>query len=39
MGLEKTLNDYLSGEDGLEVYQKDVNGNVLAGTKHTENML
>ncbi len=36
MGLEKTLNDYLSGEDGLEVYQKDVNGNVLAGTKHTE---
>ena len=36
MGLELTLNDYLTGEDGLEVYQKDVNGNVLPGTKYTE---
>ena len=36
MGLEATLNSYLVGEDGLEIYQKDVKGNVLPGTKYTE---
>lgn len=36
MGLEAALNDYLSGENGVEIYQKDVNGNVLPGTKYTK---
>ena len=33
MGLESSMDDYLKGVDGLEVYQKDINGNMLPGTK------
>lgn len=36
MGLEKSLNTFLQGEDGIEVYQKDANGNILPGTKYTK---
>lgn len=36
MGLEAALNEYLSGKDGLEVYQRDADGNVLPGTKYTK---
>ncbi len=36
MGLEKTLDKYLQGKDGLEVYQKDMYGNILPGTKYTQ---
>ena len=36
MGLEAALNDYLNGEDGMEVYQRDAKGNVLPGTKYTK---
>lgn len=36
MGLEAALNEYLNGENGLEVYQKDAKGNVLPGTKYTK---
>lgn len=36
MGLEAALNDYLNGEDGMEVYQRDAEGNVLPGTKYTK---
>lgn len=36
MGLEAALNEYLSGKDGLEVYQWDADGNVLPGTKYTK---
>lgn len=36
MGLEKSLNSFLQGEDGLEVYQKDANGNILPGTRYTK---
>lgn len=34
-GLESSLNDILSGTDGLVTYQKDKNGNVLLGTATT----
>lgn len=36
MGLEKTMDKYLQGKDGLEVYQKDMYGNILPGTKYTQ---
>ena len=36
MGLESALNKYLSGKDGLEVYQQDADGNLLPGTKYTK---
>lgn len=36
MGLENTLDKYLQGDDGEEVYQKDVNGNILPGTQYTK---
>ncbi len=36
MGLEAALDDYLKGQDGLEVYQSDASGNILPGTKYTE---
>lgn len=36
MGLESTLNRYLTGIDGKEVYQKDVDGNQLPGTLYTK---
>lgn len=36
MGLENTLNKYLTGTDGEEVYQKDAYGNILPGTKYTK---
>lgn len=36
MGLESTLNKYLSGSDGKEVYQRDVDGNQLPGTLYTK---
>ena len=36
MGLESALNNYLSGKDGLEVYQQDADGNLLPGTKYTK---
>lgn len=32
MGLEQTLNDYLSGEDGQVQYQQAVDGSILPGT-------
>ncbi|MGX8851972.1 penicillin-binding protein [Amedibacillus sp. YH-ame10] len=35
-GLESTLNEYLTGTDGLETYQKDVNGNIIPGTPYTK---
>lgn len=36
MGLENALNSYLTGKNGIEVYQKDSKGNVLPGTKYTK---
>lgn len=36
MGLESTLDKYLAGKDGEEVYQKDVNGLQLPGTLYTK---
>ncbi|MEG2506336.1 MAG: penicillin-binding transpeptidase domain-containing protein [Longicatena sp.] len=36
MGLEDTLNKYLTGSDGEEVYQKDAYDNILPGTKYTK---
>lgn len=33
MGIEKSFNDELSGEDGFTLYQKDRNGYKIAGTK------
>ena len=33
LGIEKSLNDRLSGEDGYKIYQKDRNGYKIAGTK------
>lgn len=36
MGLEATLNDYLTGKDGEIFYQQDVNGLVLPGTSYTK---
>lgn len=35
-GLENTLNTYLTGKDGVEVYQKSVNGTQLPGTLFTK---
>lgn len=36
MGLEGTLDDKLKGSDGVEVYQKDVYGNMLPGTSYIQ---
>lgn len=36
MGLESTLDPYLAGKDGLEVYQKAVDGTQLPGTMYTK---
>ena len=36
MGIEKSLNDKLSGEDGYKIYQKDRNGYKIAGTKEIQ---
>lgn len=33
LGIEKSFNDILSGEDGYTIYQKDRNGYKIAGTK------
>ena len=33
LGIEKSFNDQLSGEDGYTIYQKDRNGYKIAGTK------
>ena len=33
LGIEKSLNDRLKGEDGYTIYQKDRNGYQIAGTK------
>ena len=36
MGLEKSLNDVLSGKNGLEIYDKDAKGYMIPGTKRVE---
>lgn len=36
MGLESTLNEYLTGSDGSAIYKKDKNGNILPGTSYVE---
>ena len=36
LGIEKSLNDKLSGEDGYKIYQKDRNGYKIAGTKEIQ---
>ena len=36
LGIEKSLNDVLSGEDGYTIYQKDRNGYKIAGTKEVK---
>ena len=36
LGIEKSLNDKLSGEDGYTIYQKDRNGYKIAGTKEIQ---
>ena len=36
LGIEKSLNDKLSGEDGYTIYQKDRNGYKIAGTKEVQ---
>ncbi len=33
-GIEASMNDVLSGKDGLVEYEKDKNGNILLGTEH-----
>lgn len=36
MGLEAYLDEYLTGTDGVERYQKTAGGTILPGTKHVE---
>lgn len=36
LGIEKSYNDKLSGEDGYTIYQKDRNGYKIAGTKEIQ---
>ena len=36
LGIEKSLNDRLKGEDGYVIYQKDRNGYQIAGTKEAK---
>ena len=36
LGIEKSFNDVLKGEDGYKIYQKDRNGYKIAGTKEIE---
>ena len=36
LGIEKSLNDSLKGEDGYTIYQKDRNGYKIAGTKEVK---
>lgn len=36
LGIEKSFNDELSGEDGYTIYQKDRNGYKIAGTKEVK---
>lgn len=36
MGLEEALDEYLSGTNGLETYQRSADGNMLPGTRYIE---